>query len=175
MVNIGEMMNKAIMDGMLQAIIIFMPYIIPFLTTALVVWVIKKIIEKFTYDFSTISGDSRRIAREKARKMGNVVDMISSFKDITESIKMLKENGLWIYGLDMEGASNIYDTKFDGAIGIVVGNEGDGISRLVRENCDFMVKIPMTGKINSLNASVSTAISIYEVVRQKNKNYPFNG
>ena len=54
MVNIGEMMNKAIMDGMLQAIIIFMPYIIPFLTTALVVWVIKKIIEKFTYDFSTI-------------------------------------------------------------------------------------------------------------------------
>ena len=58
-----------------------------FLTTDLVVWVIKKIIEKFTYDFSTISGDSRRIARKKARKMGNVVDMISSFKDITESIK----------------------------------------------------------------------------------------
>ena len=87
MVNIGEMMNKAIMDGMLQAIIIFMPYIIPFLTTALVVWVIKKIIEKFTYDFSNISGDSRRIAMKKARKMGNVVDMISSLKDITESIK----------------------------------------------------------------------------------------
>lgn len=65
MVNIGEMMNKAIMDEMLQAIIIFMPYIIPFLTTALVVWVIKKIIEKFIYDFSTISGDSRRIARKK--------------------------------------------------------------------------------------------------------------
>lgn len=94
---------------------------------------------------------------------------VARVTNITESIKMLKENGLWIYGLDMEGASNIYDTKFDGAIGIVVGNEGDGISRLVRENCDFMVKIPMTGKINSLNASVSTAISIYEVVRQKNK------
>ena len=62
-------------------------YFISLLTTALVVWVIKKIIEKFTYDFSTISGDSRRIARKKARKMGNVVDMISSFKDITESIK----------------------------------------------------------------------------------------
>lgn len=58
-----------------------------FSETALVVWVIKKIIEKFTYDFSTISGDSRRIARKKARKMGNLVDMISSFKDITESIK----------------------------------------------------------------------------------------
>ena len=87
MVNIGEMMNKAIMDGMLQAIIIFIQYIIPFLTTALVVWVIKKIIEKFTYDFSTISGDSRSISRKKARKMGNVVDMISSFKDITENKK----------------------------------------------------------------------------------------
>ena len=80
-------MNKAIMDGMLQAIIIFMPYIIPLLTTALVVWVIKKIIEKFTYDFSTISGDSRRIARKKARKMGNVVDMISSFKYIIDNTK----------------------------------------------------------------------------------------
>ena len=84
-------------------------------------------------------------------------------------LKYLKEKGLWIYGLDMEGAENMYDTKFDGAIGIVVGNEGSGISRLVKENCDFMVKIPMTGNINSLNASVSTAISIYEVVRQKNK------
>lgn len=94
---------------------------------------------------------------------------IARVTNITESIKKLKEAGLWIYGLDMDGASNIYDTKFDGAIGIVVGNEGDGISRLVKENCDFIVKIPMTGNINSLNASVSTAISIYEVVRQKNK------
>ena len=80
----------------------------------------------------------------------------------------LKEYGLWIYGLDMEGSTNIYDTKFDGAIGIVVGNEGSGISRLVKENCDFMVNIPMTGNINSLNASVSTAICIYEITRQKN-------
>lgn len=94
---------------------------------------------------------------------------ISRVTNITETLKYLKEKGLWIYGLDMEGAEDIYDTKFDGAIGIVVGNEGSGISRLVKENCDFMVKIPMTGNINSLNASVSTAISIYEVVRQKNK------
>ena len=93
---------------------------------------------------------------------------IARVTNITETIKYLQEKGLWIYGLDMEGASNIYDTKFDGAIGIVVGNEGAGISRLVKESCDFMVKIPMTGHINSLNASVSTAISLYEVVRQKN-------
>ena len=88
---------------------------------------------------------------------------------VRNHIQYLKEKGLWIYGLDMEGASNIYDTQIDGPIGIVVGNEGDGISRLVKQNCDFMIKIPMTGKINSLNASVSTAISIYEVVRQKSK------
>ena len=94
---------------------------------------------------------------------------VARVTNITESLKKLKEYGLWIYGLDMAGESNIYDTKLEGAIGIVVGNEGEGISRLVKENCDVLMKIPMTGKINSLNASVSAAISIYEVLRQKNK------
>ena len=94
---------------------------------------------------------------------------VARVTNITESIKKLKEYGLWIYGLDMAGVSNIYDTKLEGSIGIVVGNEGEGISRLVKENCDVLMKIPMTGKINSLNASVSAAISIYEVLRQKNK------
>ena len=93
---------------------------------------------------------------------------IARVTNITESIKYLKEKGLWIYGLDMEGASNIYDTDFSGPVGLVVGNEGDGISQLVLKNCDFVVKIPMTGKIESLNASVSAAISMYEIVRQKN-------
>lgn len=94
---------------------------------------------------------------------------VARVTNITESLKKLKEYGLWIYGLDMAGVSNIYDTKLEGSIGIVVGNEGEGISRLVKENCDVLMKIPMTGKINSLNASVSAAISIYEVLRQKNK------
>ena len=94
---------------------------------------------------------------------------VARVANITESIKKLKGNGLWIYGLDMEGSTSIYETKIDGAIGIVVGNEGYGISRLVKENCDFMLNIPMTGKINSLNASVSAAICMYEVIRQKNK------
>ncbi|MBO5477659.1 MAG: 23S rRNA (guanosine(2251)-2'-O)-methyltransferase RlmB [Clostridia bacterium] len=94
---------------------------------------------------------------------------IARVTNITESIKYLKKKGLWIYGLDMEGASNIYDTDFSGPIGLVVGNEGSGISKLVLENCDFVVKIPMTGQIESLNASVSAAISMYEIVRQKNK------
>lgn len=94
---------------------------------------------------------------------------VARVTNITESIKKLKEYGLWIYGLDMQGSTRIYETKLEGAIGLVVGNEGSGISRLVKENCDFMINIPMTGKINSLNASVSAAISIYEVVRQLNK------
>lgn len=93
---------------------------------------------------------------------------VARVTNITESIKKLKEYGLWIYGLDMEGKENIYNTKLDGAIGMVIGNEGEGISRLVKENCDILMKIPMTGKINSLNASVSAAITIYEIVRQKN-------
>ena len=92
---------------------------------------------------------------------------IARVTNITESIKKLKDNGLWIYGLDMDGASEIYNTDFSGAIGLVVGNEGTGISDLVLKNCDFIVKIPMTGQIESLNASVSTAICMYEVVRQK--------
>ncbi len=94
---------------------------------------------------------------------------VARVTNINDTIKYLKENGLWIYGLDMDGASCIYDTKLDGPIGIVVGNEGHGISRLVAKNCDIIINIPMTGKINSLNASVSAAISIYEVCRQKNK------
>lgn len=94
---------------------------------------------------------------------------VARVTNITETIKYLKNEGLWIYGLDMEGASNLYDEKLEAPIGIVVGNEGEGISRLVRENCDVILKIPMVGKINSLNASVSTAISIYEVIRQKSK------
>ncbi|MEG1704990.1 MAG: 23S rRNA (guanosine(2251)-2'-O)-methyltransferase RlmB [Clostridia bacterium] len=93
---------------------------------------------------------------------------VARVTNITESIKYLKEKGLWIYGLDMEGASDIYATSLSGALGLVIGNEGDGISRLVKENCDAMIKIPMTGNINSLNASVSAAISMYEVARQKN-------
>ncbi|MBR1884638.1 MAG: 23S rRNA (guanosine(2251)-2'-O)-methyltransferase RlmB [Clostridia bacterium] len=94
---------------------------------------------------------------------------VARVTNITETIKYLKKEGLWIYGLDMEGAKDIFDVKLDGAIGIVIGNEGEGITRLVKENCDEMLKIPMSGNINSLNASVSAAISIYEIVRQKLK------
>lgn len=91
---------------------------------------------------------------------------VARVTNITRAIEELKKAGLWIYGLDMEGATTIYDTDLTGSIGIVVGNEGDGLSRLVRESCDGIIKIPMVGKTESLNASVSTAITMYEVARQ---------
>lgn len=93
---------------------------------------------------------------------------IARVTNITDAIRKLKENNIWVYGLDMDGDSNIYNTDFDGAVAIVVGNEGKGISRLVRDNCDVIVSIPMYGNINSLNASVSSAISVYEISKQRN-------
>ena len=94
---------------------------------------------------------------------------VARVTNITRAIEELKKAGLWIYGLDMEGATTIYDTDLTGSIGIVVGNEGDGLSRLVRESCDGIIKIPMVGNTESLNASVSTAITIYEIAKQNAK------
>ena len=94
---------------------------------------------------------------------------IARVGNINEAIKELKVKGLWIVGTDMN--TNTYYNKQDlkGPIGIVIGSEGFGMGRLVKENCDFLVKIPMKGKITSLNASVSAGIVIYETVRQRNK------
>jgi len=94
---------------------------------------------------------------------------IARVTNITRAIEDLKKAGLWIYGLDMEGATTIYETDLTGSVGIVVGNEGEGLSRLVKESCDGIIKIPMVGKTESLNASVSTAITIYEIARQNSK------
>lgn len=93
---------------------------------------------------------------------------IARVNNLTETIKYLKDQGVWICGTDME--TNTYYDKQDltGAIAIVIGSEGFGMSRLVKENCDFLVKIPMKGRITSLNASVSAGIVIYEAVKQKN-------
>lgn len=92
---------------------------------------------------------------------------IARVNNITETIRELKEEGLWICGTDMETEKYYYDEDFKGAIGIVIGSEGYGMSRLVKENCDFLVKIPMKGKITSLNAAVSAGIVLYEVVKQR--------
>ena len=92
---------------------------------------------------------------------------IARVNNINDAINTLKENDVWICGTDMNTDKYYYDEDFTGGIGIVIGSEGYGMSRLVKENCDFLVKIPMKGKITSLNASVSAGIVIYEVVKQR--------
>lgn len=91
-------------------------------------------------------------------------------KNLNRAIEAIKEDGFWVYGLAGEADSSLSDTDLSGKIALVVGNEGDGISRLTREKCDMLVKIPMTGRVNSLNASVASAISMYEVLRQNGFN-----
>lgn len=85
--------------------------------------------------------------------------------NISDTIEYLKDKGLWIYGADANGET-YFNTKLDGSIGLVIGNEGKGISRLVKEKCDFLLSVPMSGNVSSLNASNATSILIYEVVRQ---------
>ena len=92
---------------------------------------------------------------------------IARVNNINETIKYLKENDVWICGTDMDAKKYYYQEDYKGPIAIVIGSEGFGMSRLVKENCDFLVKIPMKGKITSLNASVSAGIVIYEAVKQR--------
>lgn len=90
--------------------------------------------------------------------------------NINRAIESVKENGFWVYGLAGEAESGLSQTDLTGKVALVVGNEGDGISRLTREKCDALIKIPMIGRVNSLNASVASAISMYEVLRQNGFN-----
>ena len=95
---------------------------------------------------------------------------IARVNNINETIKYLKSNDIWICGTDMNTNKYYYEENYNIPIAFVIGSEGFGISRLVKENCDFLVKIPMSGKISSLNASVSAGIVMYEAVKQrKNK------
>lgn len=87
--------------------------------------------------------------------------------NITAALRELKERGVWVYGTAADGAQTLYGADLKGASAIVIGNEGDGISRLVAENCDVMLSIPMKGKISSLNASAAASILLYEAVRQR--------
>lgn len=93
---------------------------------------------------------------------------IARVTNLSETIERLKKEGLWICGTDINTNTYYYDQDLTGAIGIVIGNEGNGMSQKIRKNCDFLVKIPMKGKITSLNASVSTGIVLYEAVKQRN-------
>lgn len=91
---------------------------------------------------------------------------IAIVTNLVNTIKTLKDNGFWIIGTDMNG-TNYKEIDYKGKIAIIIGNEGKGLSRLVETNCDFIAKIPMFGKVNSLNASVASALIIYEAVMNR--------
>ena len=93
---------------------------------------------------------------------------IARVTNINDTIKMLKDNGVWIYGTDGSGSDELYSTDLTGSAAIVLGDEGKGISRLTCENCDFLMRIPMKGEITSLNISVAGALAMYEALRQRN-------
>ena len=91
---------------------------------------------------------------------------VAKVTNLTKTMKELKEKGLWFVCADMGGES-MYKLNLTGPIGLVIGNEGEGVSRLVKETCDFVASIPMKGDIDSLNASVATGVLAYEIVRQR--------
>lgn len=92
---------------------------------------------------------------------------IARVPNLSAAIGELKKSGLWVYGAAAEGASPMWQTDLTGPVCLVIGSEGDGIGRLVRENCDFLVSIPLKGQISSLNASAAAAVLMYEVLRQR--------
>ena len=93
---------------------------------------------------------------------------VAKVTNLAKTMESLKEKGLWFVCADM-GGGEMYDLNLTGPIGLVIGNEGEGVSRLVKETCDFTARIPMNGDIDSLNASVAAGVLAYEIVRQRRK------
>ena len=92
---------------------------------------------------------------------------VARVSNIHQTILSLKEKGVWIYGTAADADSELYKTDLTGPAAIVIGNEGEGMSKLVRESCDVLVSIPMKGHISSLNASAAAAVILYEALRQR--------
>ena len=92
---------------------------------------------------------------------------VARVPNIPSLLKDLKKQGVWVFGTAAQGTTSLYDADLKGPAAIVIGSEGEGMTRLAMENCDFLVSIPMRGKLNSLNASAAAAILLYEAVRQR--------
>ncbi len=92
---------------------------------------------------------------------------VARVSNITAALGELKKAGVWVFGADTDGDSSLWQTDMTGPAALVIGSEGEGLSRLVLDNCDFKVRIPMEGKIASLNASVSASVIMYEALRQR--------
>ena len=94
---------------------------------------------------------------------------VARVPNLRTALEELKEKGIWIYGTAADGACPLWETELTGPIALVIGSEGSGMGRLVRESCDFVLSLPMKGKISSLNASVAGAIVMYEIMRQRSR------
>ena len=95
--------------------------------------------------------------------------LIARTANLSAALKTLKENGLWVYGAEADGSAPLWKTDMKGPVCLVIGSEGHGLSRLVRDSCDFIISIPLAGQVNSLNASAAAAVLMYEVVRQRHE------
>ena len=94
---------------------------------------------------------------------------VARVSNLSAAIRELKEKGIWVYGTAADGASDLWKTDLAGPIALVIGSEGDGMSRLIRDHCDFILSLPMRGKVSSLNASAAGAIVMYEILRQRTR------
>ena len=92
---------------------------------------------------------------------------VARVTNLAQTIEVMKEAGVWIAGADVGAAADVYANKFDMPLALVIGNESSGLGRLIKEKCDFLVKLPMAGRLNSLNASVAAGVLMYEVLRQR--------
>ncbi len=114
--------------------------------------------------------DSVSVTAVVAKASAGAVEFVPVVRanNLAKTIDYLKEQGVWVTGADASGDRGLFEADLKGPTAIVIGSEGEGISRLVAEKCDFLVKIPMRGNVNSLNASVAAALMIYECAKQRN-------
>ncbi len=112
------------------------------------------------------SADLNATARKVACGAAEAVPFVR-VTNISRTLQALKERGVWLYGTAGEAEKSIYDNDLSGSLALVMGGEGSGLRRLTREECDFLVKLPMAGSVSSLNVSVATGICLFEVVRQR--------
>ena len=94
---------------------------------------------------------------------------VARVTNMVQTMRLLKEAGLWIVGAEMNAEQTLWEADLTGPLAVVVGSEGAGLGRLVSEHCDFMVSIPMCGRVNSLNASVAGSLILFEVLRQRQR------
>jgi 23S rRNA (guanosine2251-2'-O)-methyltransferase len=112
------------------------------------------------------SADLTPIVRKVACGAAEVVPFVR-VTNISRTLQALQERGVWLYGTAGESEKSIYDSDLSGSIALVMGAEGSGLRRLTREQCDFLVNLPMSGSVSSLNVSVATGICLFEIVRQR--------